>query len=312
MSQPATPVADSGVATGILLVFMTVLIWGAQFPIAKSTFQHVDPFHTALVRYGLPCAILLGLLVMREGVGAMRFDSQARRATVFDSSACGSPSLVFGGLQFARLEIAAIIVAVQPSITAVVLWVMRGRRPDAVSLVCIGFAFLGVITVVTRWSVSLAPSGLELIGDLMILAGAVCWVVYTISGESFRHWSILRFTALTMLPGTIGHVLVATTLILMGVIHTPSAQDFWAARVELLYLSILGVLVSMLTWNAGTKRIGPLNAMLFLNLIPVVAFGIRYWQGYRFETVELVGAAMVIAALVANNLVLRRRARAVA
>lgn len=294
---------------GIALVFGTVCIWGAQFPIAKSTFEHVDAFHTALFRYGLPSVILLALLVWREGMASLRFDARARTATVIGLiGMCGSPSLVFGGLMFARPEIAAIIIAVQPAMTAVLLWALRGKRPATVSLVCIAVAFIGVLTVVTRWSVALAPSGMELVGDLMILCGAFCWVVYTISGERFHDWSILRLTTLTMLPGTLGHIVVTSVLVGLGVFETPGWNDWYAARYQLLYLALLGVLLSMLTWNAGTKRIGPLNAMLFINLIPVITFGIRYLQGHRFEPVELAGAALVIGALMANNLWLRRQA----
>jgi hypothetical protein len=44
----------------------------------------------------------------------------------------------------------------------------------------------------------------------------------------------------------------------------------------------------------------------------VVTFGIRVGQGHRFAPIEIFGAALVIAALVANNLYLRRKANAAA
>lgn len=43
-------------------------------------------------------------------------------------------------------------------------------------------------------------------------------------------------------------------------------------------------------------------------LIPVVVFAIGVAQGRRFDGAELAGAALVIGALVANNLLLRRAA----
>ena len=61
----------------------------------------------------------------------------------------------------------------------------------------------------------------------------------------------------------------------------------------------------MICWNAGNKRVGALNAMLMLNLVPVVVFAIGFAQGQRFLPVELAGAALVIGALAANNLYLR-------
>jgi len=61
----------------------------------------------------------------------------------------------------------------------------------------------------------------------------------------------------------------------------------------------------MICWNAGIQRIGALNSMLMLNLLPIVVFAIRFFQGHRFEPVEFTGAGLVIGALAANNLYLR-------
>jgi hypothetical protein len=63
----------------------------------------------------------------------------------------------------------------------------------------------------------------------------------------------------------------------------------------------------VLAFNAATRRLGPLNIMLILNLVPVGVFGIEAALGRSFGTAELAGAAMVVAALLANNLFLRQR-----
>lgn len=295
---------------GALLTLAAALLWGAQFPVAKLTFAAVDPFHTTAVRYLLPTIILVGLLVRREGLAALRFDRRAREATLFGViGMCGSPALVFGGLMFTRPEVVAVIVATQPAMTALAEWVVRGRKPSAFTIACLCVALFGVITVITRWSVALAPSGLELLGDLMVLGGAVCWVAYTMANERFRGWSTLRLTALTMLPGALANIALASVLAAAGVFARPEAAAWLAFWPHLVYLSLAGVLLAMLFWNAGTVRIGPLNAMLFVNLMPVVTFGIGYAMGQRFSAVELAGAGIVIGALIANNLWLRARRR---
>ena len=68
--------------------------------------------------------------------------------------------------------------------------------------------------------------------------------------------------------------------------------------------------MAVLTWNAAIGLIGPQNAVLFGNLIPVTTFVIEIARGYRPNAVELAGAALTVAALVANNLVARRPAPA--
>lgn len=220
---------------------------------------------------------------------------------------CAGPALIFGGLMFTRPEIAAIVVATQPLITVVIQRLMGGRNPDLISVICVVLAFLGVVTVVTRWESSLQLSSTELIGDFMIFAGAVCWVVYTIGIEGFRHWSSLKVTTLTMLVGSLANMLLVLLLLAPGFISNPSVSDWYFVRWGMLFLALIGVLGAMFGWNLGSRRVGTLNAILFINLIPVVTFLVRYWQGYTIERMEILGSAMVIAALLTQNLYARRR-----
>lgn len=67
-------------------------------------------------------------------------------------------------------------------------------------------------------------------------------------------------------------------------------------------------LTSPRIWSSSgdVAKIGPLDASLFANFAPVVTILITAWQGHRLLPVETAGAALVIGALVANNLVNRR------
>ena len=70
------------------------------------------------------------------------------------------------------------------------------------------------------------------------------------------------------------------------------------------------LVVAMFLWNVGIRHLGPLNSMLLLHLMPLITFGFRALQGARIGDPELLGAALVIAALIANNIHMRRRAAA--
>jgi len=65
----------------------------------------------------------------------------------------------------------------------------------------------------------------------------------------------------------------------------------------------------VLAWNGAIASIGPQNAVLFSNLIPVTTFAIEIVRGYRPNVAELLGAGLTIGALVANNLLARSRGR---
>jgi drug/metabolite transporter (DMT)-like permease len=301
-----TPSRPSDFTTGTFLVLLTVIVWGIQFPLAKHTFDAINSFHSAVFRFSLPAIILLIALGIREGwpkvfIGKDKFKVLGLGVI----GMCGAPSLIFGGLMFTRPEIAAIIVATQPLITVLVQRLLGGPKPGLVSLLCVAVAFLGVVTVVTKWQTSLEITQTELLADIMILFGALCFVVYTISTARYRHLSNLRLTAWCMCGGAAANTLLVVILVSIGLITHPSMEAWLSMKWELMFLAIVGVLGAMLTWNLGSKKIGALNAMLFINLIPIVTFSIRYWQGYRFEAIELAGAAMVIGALSVQNISMR-------
>lgn len=294
-------------AQGAFLVFVTVLLWGIQFPVAKDAFAVVDPFHVTAIRYVLGTVLLVALLVWIEGPAELSYYGRFWPAALIGVvGMCASPMLIFWGIALSSPEHAAIIVALQPSMTALADWALRGRRPGRFTLGCLALAFAGVVMVVTRGDpVHVFGKG-ELAGDVVVLLGAMCWVAYTMGTETFRGWSALRFTTLTIIPGSVANVGLTAALVAAGWATFPGPAALAAVWWQLAYLTLGGIVISMLCWNAGNQRIGPLNSVLFLNLVPVVTFAIRAAQGARFEPVELLGAALVISSLMANNFYLRR------
>jgi drug/metabolite transporter (DMT)-like permease len=294
-------------AQGVWLVLVTVLLWGVQFPVAKSAFAHVDAFHVTAIRYAIGALVLAALLAWLEGPASLsyygRFWTTALHGLV---GMCASPMLVFLGIALSSPEHAAIIVALQPSMTALADWSLRGRRPGRFTLGCLALAFAGVVTVVTRGDPVHALDRGEIVGDVLVILGAACWVSYTMAAETFKGWSALRLTTLTIIPGSIGCVAMTALLVAAGRSVVPAAADVAAVGWHLAYLTLGGIVISMLCWNAGNRRIGPLNTMLLMNLMPVVTFAVRFAQGARPSALEVLGAALVISSLVANNLYLRR------
>ncbi len=105
-------------------------------------------------------------------------------------------------------------------------------------------------------------------------------------------------------------IAVATAVALAaGLVPAPSGHALWSATPQIAYLALPGAFLAVLTWNGAIKLLGPQNAVLFGNLIPVTTFAIEIVRGYRPGAVELGGAALTIAALVANNLLARRALR---
>ena len=219
----------------------------------------------------------------------------------------GFSILVFVGLGWSRPEHAAIIMALQTPIAAFVHWALKGTRPANFTLGCITLAIFGVYLVITKGDPLHAFAGGTFRGDVLIFFGAMSWIGYTVGAVSFPGWSALRFTTLTCLPGTAGIFVATGIATLSGAVSAPAGATVIAVGWELAYLALFTAVLAVLFWNTAIGYLGALNAMLLGNLVPVVTFAIRILQGYRFETIELAGAGLVVAALIANNLYLRGR-----
>ena len=106
----------------------------------------------------------------------MRYYRRARPASVLGlAGMTGSPMLVFAGLSITRAEHGAIIVSLQPSVTATADWWLRGRRPARFTRGWIAAAFAGVVLVVTKGDPAFA---LELAGAGLVIGALVANNLY--------------------------------------------------------------------------------------------------------------------------------------
>lgn len=298
---------------GLLWAGLCVLVWAPLFSVAKRTLPHLDAFALGTVRYAVGIVLLVGLLVAVEGARALRFEGRFGPSVLFGLiGITGFNLFVWIGLAFTRPEHASIILALQTPLTALAVWVIRGQRPAAFTLACVALAIAGVFTVITKGQPAQALAdllqsthGRELLGDLLVLAGGISWVTYTLAASQFPGWSPLRLTVLTCIPGAVGLVAANAIAIAGGWAVMPTAGAIANVWWQVLYFSLGTVVLGVLAFNNAARSLGPLNTMLALNLIPVCVFAIEAALGRSFGYVELGGAALVIAALVANNLYLR-------
>ena len=285
------------------------LVWGAMFTIAASTLDRIDAVHLTALRYVVAVAIFVALLAVIEGGRALRFDGAlAKIAMLGTLGFAGFNLLSFAALEDIRPEQAALVVATSPLVTLLFKWARDGERPLRIQLACVLAALLGVSLVITRGDPSAVVDGGFGIGHVMVLVGVIAWVRYTLGAAEFPGWSPLRFTTLTAAMGTVSILAITGIADLAGWLSPPSVDDLGAILPQLGYVIVFGAVVGVLAWNAGVLRLGPSNAALFLNLVPVTAFAIEAARGTNPTAVELAGAALTVAALVTANLAGRRAA----
>jgi len=292
---------------GVLFATTTALVWGGQFVVGKSALQTIDAFPLSTVRYALAAALWLLVLVALEGRGSLRLDGRGWRLFWLGTLGfAGFNLFAYTGLAHARPETASLIVALGPLLTALVLWHRTKVRPASATFALLGVALLGVALVVSAGHPSSILHGALGWGEVLVLAGVLSFILYSLGAAEFASYSPLRYTALTASLGWLTIAGATLVAIATGLVAAPTAAQLTSVWPQIAYLAIPGAFVAVLTWNAAIKAIGPQNAVLFSNLIPVTTFAIEIARGYRPNAAELLGAALTIGALVASNLLARR------
>jgi len=244
-------------------VLATVVIWSANFVVAKAAVEALGPLTFTSLRYIVATATLF--LLVRWRLGPVR--PPGRTALVL----IGLGMLGFGGYQLlwsiGLTQItagdSALIVAVAPVLTVLLAGAVGMDRLSAPKLLGALVAFGGVAVVVTAGQeLSL---GASLVGELLTLGAAILWAVYTVAGtRMLRQVDPLQATAWAVLGGTLlllpfGAYEIATS---------PPPEVTPAAVLGILYSGAFAAAVAnVLVFNA-IRLVGPSRVTVSQFLVP--------------------------------------------
>ena len=304
------PVQSRRTTIGALLATTTAVAWGGQFVVGKSALGTINAFPLSTVRYALAVLIWLVVLAVVEGRGALRLDGRGLRLFWLGSLGfAGFNLLAYTGLAHARPQSASLIVALAPLLTVLVVWRRTRTRPTNTTFLLLALALAGVALVISGGHPASIVDGSIGWGDGLVFLGVFSFVVYGLGAAEFPTFSALRYTTLTAALGWLTVAAATAVATATRLVPLPSSGEVAAVTPQILYLALPGAVIAVLAWNSAIGMLGAQNAVLFVNLIPVTTFAIEVVRGYRPGAVELGGAALTIAALVANNLLARRPPR---
>ncbi|EEK8741868.1 DMT family transporter [Salmonella enterica] len=299
---------------GLLCCLLATVSWGGMFPVMTHALTYIDPFNFTTFRYGIAGIAFALLLLFREGQNSFRLKGERwGLAWLFGALGfAGFGFLVFLGQSLAGpggALTASIMMATMPMLGLLTIWALKKVRPHASTMSFILLSFSGVVLVITNGDVfAVLNSPISLAANLLLIAGALCWVLYTIGGSYFPGWSPLRYTTMTTLLGMISVVLIDLFLVGSGAISVPSAASIITIVPHLLYMALVAGLVAVLCWNVGNRIITPTNGVLFMDVVPITAFIVSALNGIVPTNMQITGAVITAMALVLNNLNQRKLA----
>ncbi|MCA1553201.1 MAG: EamA family transporter, partial [Chloroflexi bacterium] len=158
--------------------------------------------------------------------------------------------------------------------------------------ILLSFAGLYLIINNSFTSNTLSLGSQTIVGDLLMLGGAISWALYTLlSKPLLTEYSSLTYTTWSMAAG-------APLILLLGVpdlLTTNFAAVQPLVWIILFFSALFAISIGYLIWNNGVHHLGQSRTAVYSNIIPVVAFILSvFLLGETVTLAKLVGAVVVL------------------
>lgn len=241
-------------------------IWAINYSVVKYGAQQLQPLAYNATRIGLAGVVLLALAL---GPGAAPPPWSERRALMrLGLLGHGLYQVLFViGLSLTRAGNAALVAAANPALTALVAAALGVERLRARTAAGIGLAFLGVGTLIVGSLRSAGPAG-NPTGDAIVFLASLSWAFYSVLMKRHAdHLPGLQITAWSLLGGY--PLVLALSLPSLPAVEWRAVNAMTWASVA--YGGICAMVIAMLMWSRGVRRVGPTRTALFGQLQPVIA-----------------------------------------
>ncbi len=288
---------------------VTVLLWASYYPVIEHLVAGWDPVSLSCVRSVIAAAMLVALLVAREGWRSLAGRLPWGRLLLLGF--CGFTVFMVLtpiGIAHAGAAPAALVSAMTPALAAVLARLCHGERMRPETRVAVILGVGGGIIVVLGGGGGLTTIGG---GEVLVLVAHVAWIWYSLSVQRwFPGFSQLRVTALTGLGGAVSLVVLAAVGTAVGLV--PGRMDVSSSSLTLVAGSAMSAAgLGWLFWNYGVGRLGIAVASLYGNLVPVAAVLLAVALGATVDPVQLLGGVVIFCGVVYAQLGPRRLGRAV-
>lgn len=249
------------------LLTLTSLFWAGNMVVGRAVADAMSPLALAYWRWVI-VVLALAPFCWREVV--------ARRALLLSSwrillllsvmSTALYNSLTYWALHYTTATNTTLLNSTIPIWVMVASWLLLRETPSARPLVGFLLSLAGVLAVVARGHprtlFTLTPNA----GDLIMLTALFLWGFYAV---------LLRYRPAELSPlgyvfvtGAIG-TLLATPFFLVDRAWTPSPELSWQALAAIGYFALFSSLAATLCYNSAVDRVGPVQASLFIHLVPL-------------------------------------------
>lgn len=272
-------------------MLLAVLFWAVNFSVIKIALEDFSPHGFNAPRLTIASLLLLFFLYKKEGRISIPRRDLGLLAGLGIIGNTFYQALFINGISRTTASTTSLVMTVTPILIALMSAVFIRERIHWAGWIGILISFGGLYLVVFGDAPHVSFSNEALQGNVMILAGNLCWAVYTVfSKPLLTRYSPLKLTSVTLAIGTLFYLPIAAKNILSLHADSPSKQS-WAA----VFLSaVFALAVGYLIWYSSVRRIGNTRTGIYSYITPVltVLFA-HFFLGEKIGVFQIVGTAVI-------------------
>jgi drug/metabolite transporter (DMT)-like permease len=275
-------------------------LWAGNFIVVKGAVEILPPVGFTFLRYLVASTTVLLLLRWRTGSISLP-RSDFLRICILGVVGFGCYQILWStGIQTISAGDSALLIATTPVFTAVLAAMTGADSLSPVRLAGAVLSFVGVAVVIESGpGFDLTAS---LIGDLLTLAAAMCWAIYTAFGSNvLRRHSPLKTTTWAVVAGTVflapfGLFQLGTVGIAGGMEAAIASGVLIGAVLAILYSGTLAAGVANDVIFHAIKLVGPTRITALLSLVPAMAVVLAaIFLGEPIRPGQVLGGIVIIA-----------------
>ncbi len=277
-------------STVYLLVTASAFFWGANFVLAGPILAELPPLWAAAMRFVLGATLMFAIAgVRREQLLVLVKRNAPIYLMLGAVGITGFNLFFFYALQSTSANSAALIMATNPLLTALLAVGFLGERITTRHLVALPLALIGVMVVISHGDLHTLESLSFARGDLLMLAANLAWAMYNVLVRRYMpQGSPIANTSWVMAAGA----LLLASVALGSDTHLAALDA--KASIAMAIMVVGGTVLAYLFWGIGIARLGAARTAIFLNLVPVFAMLVGAVLGTLPTPAQIIGGLLVI------------------
>ena len=275
-----------------VLLLVVVVIWAANYPLAKFALTFLHPFVFNAIRYVVAASVLLfGARIGSWWAPVKKSDWPGLLRAGVVASVLYQVLFIIG-LSMTTAGNSAIILSTSPLWTIFLTARMHKEKIARVMWLGMLISLAGIALIIVGSGKKLGLGSQELTGDLIVLAAAALWGLNTTLQKPLLHtYSAQQLSLILISIGALG----LTAAGIPAILQTDWQSVHWIAVAAAIVSGAFSIGIGSVMWSYGVKHLGPGRTANFNNLIPVLAFILSYFTlNEQLLPIQIAGACITV------------------